>query len=183
MAMFAFWKYGYEGTSYELLRSEMNLTAPQIYSAFGNKEALFFKALDIYLKEEVGFFREIMSQKKPIKERLSELIDSAAKFYSDKSKPRGCLSTAATFSKTKENELIIDLLTLSRKQSEKLIVENINAAVESGELPRSTGSESIGKFVSAILQGMSIQARDGAKEKELKDYAQFAIRGAFNKNT
>jgi AcrR family transcriptional regulator len=43
-----FWGKGYEGTSVADLTEAMGINPPSLYAAFGNKEALFKKALDRY---------------------------------------------------------------------------------------------------------------------------------------
>src|ERR1700677_2805326 len=47
-AMELFWRQGYEGTSLSDLTRELGLTRTSLYAAFGSKEALFLKALDLY---------------------------------------------------------------------------------------------------------------------------------------
>ena len=47
-ALGVFWAKGYEGASMADLTEAMGITKPSLYAAFGNKEALFHKALDLY---------------------------------------------------------------------------------------------------------------------------------------
>ena len=49
-ALNVFWRKGYEGTKLPDLTSAMSINRPSLYAAFGNKEALFRKALDRYAK-------------------------------------------------------------------------------------------------------------------------------------
>ena len=46
--MEVFWQKGYEGASLPDLTEAMGINRPSLYAAFGNKEALFRKALDSY---------------------------------------------------------------------------------------------------------------------------------------
>ena len=49
LALQVFWRKGYEGASMADLTETMGITKPSLYSAFGNKEELFRKALDRYV--------------------------------------------------------------------------------------------------------------------------------------
>src|SRR5207249_12070658 len=47
-AMRVFWRKGYLGTSLSDLTKSMGINRPSLYSAFGDKQSLFHKALDHY---------------------------------------------------------------------------------------------------------------------------------------
>jgi AcrR family transcriptional regulator len=53
-----FWARGYEGASLSELTEAMGITRPSLYACFGNKEALFRKALDLYENSQLVFVRE-----------------------------------------------------------------------------------------------------------------------------
>ncbi len=52
-AMLLFWRHGYEATSLSDLTAAMGVTAPSIYTAFGDKKRLFLEAVDRYLSGPV----------------------------------------------------------------------------------------------------------------------------------
>eukprot|EP01037_Dinobryon_pediforme_P037513 gene37513-45029_t len=52
-ALLVFWRNGYEAASMTELTSAMGITKPSLYAAFGNKEQLFHKALDLYEREKL----------------------------------------------------------------------------------------------------------------------------------
>ena len=54
-ALRVFWSKGYEGASMADLTEAMGITKPSLYAAFGNKEALFNKALDLYEREKTDY--------------------------------------------------------------------------------------------------------------------------------
>src|SRR5258705_12220014 len=55
LALQVFWRKGYEGASMADLTQTMGITKPSLYSAFGNKEELFRKALDRYVDGPGGY--------------------------------------------------------------------------------------------------------------------------------
>src|SRR3546814_11724245 len=54
-AMRLFWAKGFGGTSVSDLAGAMGISKPSLYAAFGDKEALFAKALRLYTLEEMAF--------------------------------------------------------------------------------------------------------------------------------
>ncbi len=63
-ALSVFWQKGYEGTSLEDLSHVTGVARPGLYSAFGNKEALFRKALDRYDAKYMTFMSEALGEPK-----------------------------------------------------------------------------------------------------------------------
>ena len=53
-------EHGYEGASLADLTRAMGINRPSMYAAFGNKEALFRKALDRYVDQGDCWVREAL---------------------------------------------------------------------------------------------------------------------------
>ena len=66
-ALTVFWSKGYEGTSLTDLTEAMGITRPSLYAAFGNKEALFRRALDLYQQEKLAYVRKALEQPTALK--------------------------------------------------------------------------------------------------------------------
>src|SRR5206468_3156330 len=61
-ALRIFWKHGYEGASLPELTRAMGINRPSMYAAFGNKEALFRKAVERYMQMAGGWIQEALEQ-------------------------------------------------------------------------------------------------------------------------
>src|SRR3989441_4990422 len=61
-ALKVFWRKGYEGASLPDLTAAMGINRPSLYAAFGNKEALFKKAVERYSTGPAGFFSQALAQ-------------------------------------------------------------------------------------------------------------------------
>src|SRR5712671_741565 len=93
-ALRVFWRKGYEGTSLTDLTRALGINRPSLYAAFGNKEALFRKALDRYVEGPAAYVREALNQ--PTARAVAErLLYGSADLLNDPRHPRGCLMVQA----------------------------------------------------------------------------------------
>lgn len=174
-AMHLFWEHGYEATSLAMLREAMGLTPPQIYNAFADKETLFRKALERYHQTEIGFALDALSAPVPTREAIRRLLMGAAETYSRPGKPGGCLFISGGLATSPQAQAIADELKTYRKASEAAIAERLEKGRALGEFPRDFSVEAFAKYLAGVMNGMSIQARDGASAEELRVLAQTAL--------
>ena len=90
-ALQVFWERGYDGASLTVLTAAMGINKPSLYSFFGNKEALFLKALDLYEREWLGYTR-LALQSQTAKGVAEALLSGALRSQADRRWPVGCLS-------------------------------------------------------------------------------------------
>lgn len=174
-AMHLFWEHGYEATSLAMLREAMGLTPPQIYSAFTDKETLFRKALARYHQTEIGFALEALSAPVSTQEAVRRLLLGAAEAYSRPGKPGGCLFVRGALAASPQAQNIADELRNFRKASEAAIAERLAMGRAKGDLPENLSVEGFAKYLAGVMNGMSIQARDGASTEELRSLARTAL--------
>ena len=173
--MHLFWEHGYEATSLAMLREAMGLTPPQIYNAFTDKETLFRKALTRYHQTEIGFALDALSAPVPAREAIRRLLLGAAEAYSRPGKPGGCLFVSGALAASPQAQAVADELKAYRKASEAAIAERLAKGQAAGDLPEDLSVESFAKYIAGVMNGMSIQARDGASVEELRIMAQTAL--------
>src|SRR3954463_161578 len=82
LALHVFWRKGYEGASINDLTETMGITKPSLYSAFGNKEELFRKALDRYVAG-TGAYVPIALAQPDARSVVEHLLYGAADALSD----------------------------------------------------------------------------------------------------
>jgi AcrR family transcriptional regulator len=174
-AMHLFWEHGYEATSLAMLREAMGLTPPQIYNAFTDKETLFRKALMRYHQTEIGFALDALSAPVPTGEAMRRLLYGAAQAYSRPDKPGGCLFVSGALAASPQAQAVAEELRTYRKASEAAIAERLAKGRAVGDLPQDISIERIAKYLAGVMNGMSIQARDGASVEELRDLAETAL--------
>src|SRR6476620_2278655 len=89
-ALEVFWSKGYEGTSLTDLTDAMGINRPSMYAAFGNKEELFKKALDLYEREKMAYIGQALDQ--PTARAVAEaMLRGAVNNATGGEQPHGCL--------------------------------------------------------------------------------------------
>jgi AcrR family transcriptional regulator len=161
-AMRVFWERGYEGTSIADLLRAMGITPPSLYAAFGSKEQLFREAIEYYSRVESAGTCIAMQHEGSAREAIERMLRANADAYADPAKPSGCMVVLCATMGPPANESVRTYLAALRGQGQDEIQHRLEAAVADGELPPGTDTAGMALFFTTVLQGMSLQARDGA---------------------
>lgn len=175
LALQVFWRKGYEGASMADLTETMGITRPSLYSAFGNKEELFRKALDRYVDGPGGYFQVALA--KPTARAVVEhLLYESAAAVTDPNHPPGCLAVQGALSCGDAAESIKQELMSRRAKGEQDLRQRFERAIAEGDLPEGSDAADLAAYLSAILQGMAVQAAGGATREQLRRIAEMALR-------
>jgi hypothetical protein len=90
--------------------------------------------------------------------------------------PHGCLLVLGALNCTAEGAPASEHLHRIRLKTYRTIGERIKRGVREGDVPRETDVESLAMFVTTLLQGLSVQARDGAPRSALNAAVECAMR-------
>jgi AcrR family transcriptional regulator len=166
-ALRVFWKKGYEGTALSDLTAAMGINRPSIYATFGNKEALFRKALDRYNAQMTGYTAEAL--KEPTARAVTErLLLGAADMLSSQENPKGCLMVQGALACGDEADPIRKELIARRATGEAALRERFERAKVEGDLPVGAVPGDLARYVVAVMHGMSVQSAGGASRGELQ---------------
>jgi AcrR family transcriptional regulator len=175
-AVDVFWEHGYDATSVALLSSAMGISTPSLYSAFGDKRTVFLEALDRYLHTFGAFTARALTEEPTAHRAIARLLHDAAIAYTRPGHPHGCLLITAATNCTPQSDDIKAQLCDLRSAGANALEQKINTAIGAGELPADTDGRVLAAFYSAVIQGMSAKARDGATRDDLDDIALIALR-------
>jgi AcrR family transcriptional regulator len=174
LALHVFWRKGYEGASMADLTEAMGITKPSLYAAFGNKEDLFRKALDRYVDGPGGYFRTGLD-KPTAREAVSHILYESVEAVTDPKNP-GCLAVQGALCCGDAAETIKQELMARRSKGEDDLRARFERAVTEGDLPADADAGDLARYVSAIMQGMAVQAAGGAPRDQLRKLADMAMR-------
>jgi len=170
-----FWQHGYEGTSIADLTQAMGITPPSLYAAFGSKEELYRQALDHSIAREMKCRSEALEGDMSAYDALAFYLNDVAEGITAPGKPRGCIVSTAVLQHAQENESVAQAVAARREDSIQFVKARFDRAVCEKELPGDTDTDSLARFYSAVVQGMSAQACDGACTESLKRLADIAL--------
>ena len=173
-AMFAFWRHGYETTSIADLTAAMGVTAPSLYTAFGDKQRLFLEAVQRYAGDPQAMAERIAGAASAY-DAARDLLTGAAIAYTGEDTPKGCLLASATASGSADTAAVQRAVADIRTMIARHLADRIERDIASGTLPQGTDSAALSGLVMAVVQGLSVLARDGAPRATLLSIATAAL--------
>ncbi|MDC8756094.1 TetR/AcrR family transcriptional regulator [Janthinobacterium fluminis] len=175
-AMKVFWEKGYEGSSLPELTKAMGMNRPSLYAVFGNKEALFHKALERYNDTRMQFFDAALAlptARAAVERLLSDYVD----VQTEPDVPHGCLGVNAALACSDDALPIRDELAARRLRGEMKLRLRLERAQEEGDLPPEASPEKLARYVMTVSQGMAVQAAAGVPRTQLHEMATMLLRG------
>lgn len=174
--MLLFWKQGYESTSISDLTRELRITPPSLYAAFGDKRRLFLEALARYLSGPVTS-ASIIDGAPTARKAASDLLETSAIAFTGPHTPAGCLLASSAISCSPAAADVQAELATIRRDIEARLSARITRGITLGELPGDCDAETLAAQVTAVIQGMSTLARDGATREKLLRIVELTMRG------
>ncbi|WP_019170177.1 TetR/AcrR family transcriptional regulator [Pseudaminobacter salicylatoxidans] len=166
-AMRTFWKQGYEGTSVQDLVTAMGVNKPSLYSTFGCKEEIFREAIELYDRLEGRATTQSLAEAKTARDAVETMLLANARAYTVTEGPRGCMIVLSSLLGAPENEGVRAFLAKNRLDGEMALRARLARGVIDGDLACSADLDRLAAFYTTILEGLSIQARDGASAEKL----------------
>ncbi|MBU6957058.1 TetR/AcrR family transcriptional regulator [Pseudomonas sp. CVAP len=176
-ALGVFWSTGYSGASLDSIATAAGMNRPSLYAAFGDKHALYIKALEQYWEFAAAAMHEALTDNAlTLEQALMRFYEGQLSIYfSGEGQPRGCFAIGTATTEAVEDAEIRDVLSdrLSRLDAE--LETRLRAAIDSGELKSDADPAALAVLASALLHSISIRARAGKSRAELTELARNAV--------
>ena len=174
-AIEVFWRNGYEGTSIADLTEAMGINPPSLYAAFGNKEALFRKALYRYVEGRAGHWHEALHA--PTARAMVELLlYGSADFLTNESNPPGCLFVRSAMACNEAAGAIRCEMGARGEAGEGPVRDRLERAKTEGELPPDFDTADYARYIITVMEGMAVRAAEGATRSDLHKVADLTLR-------
>jgi len=175
-AMGVFALKGYDMASLADLTAAMGINRVSMYATFGNKEALFVKAMTRYTEVGAARFAPCLAAS-TARQALEQLLRDSVATFTDSEGYGVCFVTQGPLTSAEVSEETRRFVAQKRGGIEAMLCQRFDQAVEEGELARDVSTTDLARFYAVLIQGMALQAQHGATQEELQRVANLAMEG------
>jgi AcrR family transcriptional regulator len=177
-ALALFWERGYEGTSLNDLAEAMGIASASIYACFGSKENLFREVMALYGATSGEPPRRALREQPTARAAVHAMLRATADEITRPDAPHYCMLVLAAPTGAVENHAVREFLAGLRHGQFTAIRDRLARGVTDGDLAvPPTGLDALARYYATVVQGLSVQARDGATRAELEVVITCAMAG------
>ena len=174
-AMETFWTKGLEATSLTDLTEAMGVSRSSLYAAFGHKDRLFGRALDLYMSDISAERVRILHDAATVADGLREFFDHHIRVALDPRTPPGCMVVNTALEMSALPSAVADRLNSRAKIGEAAVRGLIERGQASGEIHGSRDARSLALMIVAVSYGIHVMARMHPDRKKLQAIADTAM--------
>jgi len=173
-AMNLFWQLGYENTSLEALMKEMGIARQSLYDTFGDKRALYLKAIAHYRDQTNSQMQNMLNEIPSVRDGFARLLFGLAAETREQHE-RGCLLLNANLQRDPKDPVVRDFLRDNQARVETIFFQALARAQKQGELSPKDDPTALARFLVVTIQGMRAMARLKSDRKALEQVARVAL--------
>jgi TetR/AcrR family transcriptional regulator, copper-responsive repressor len=165
----AFWDAGYAATSLDAICTGTGMNRPSLYTAFGDKRALYALALDRYRESARAALAEALAPNRSLRDGLRHAYDYALSLYlSGRRGQRGCFLIGTALTESVLDAAARAALDAALREIDAAFEARFRLAQETGKLSADADPATLAKLASAVLHTLAIRSRAGAQRAALE---------------
>ena len=174
-AMMLFWRQGLAATSLDDLSQAMGMNRPSIYNAFGNKDEIYRRALARFCGQLDQGVEETLEAIPDLRQGLYAFYDRALEVYCGADLAMGCLMVCTAPSEAFTHPGVGEDLRALIERLDARFCQRLKRAKAEKALAKDIDVELTASLLQATLQTIALRARAGARKKELRLIAKYAV--------
>lgn len=154
-----FWEHGYEATSVRGLADKTGLTGASLYNAFGDKRALYRRALDHYIDASFADRMRRLEGKLPPRQAIDAFFSEIIQRSLDDPQHKGCMLVNSALEIAPHDlefrEIVADVLS----QIEAFFRRCVHAGQRDGTITTFQSATDLGRLLLSVHIGLRVLAR------------------------
>lgn len=156
------------------LTAAMGINRSSLYTIFGDKEALFRRAVERYKHGPVSFVWDSLEEP-TARKAVAVLLRKAVDLLADPKNPRGCLSIQGALAVGSEAESVKQAMIEFRKTGESALRKRFAQAQAAGEISGKLDPGDLARYTLTLLTGLGVQGANGATKVQLDKIVTMAL--------
>lgn len=174
-AIECFWQNGYEATSVRDLAEKMGLSAPSLYNAYGDKRALYERALEHYLDQSARARIKRLEESLPPKQAVRQFIEEIIRHSVNDPERRGCFLINSALEVAPHDRELRVFVADRFAEIESFFRRSIKAAQAEGTVPQNRAAKDLARLLLGVLLGIRVLARSKPERALLEGVARPAL--------
>lgn len=174
-AMEVFWKKGFEATSLTDLTGAMGMSRSSLYAAFGDKDRLFARALELYVTEISAERVRILRTASSARDGIRAFFEHHIRIALDPRTPSGCLFVNTAVEMDAISDGTATDVSKGARVGEAAVQQLLERGQAAGEIDRRKDARSLSVMIVAVSYGIHVMARMHKDRKTLWAAADAAL--------
>lgn len=166
-ALQLFRQRGYEGTSMADLEAHLQLGRQSLYNTFGDKQALYLKALERYQRQTSDTLVAVLDTPDAGLDALRRWLELNTATLTAPGERAGCFVVNSVVERPQDTATVARCAS-AREQLLSLVRATLVRARARGELPAERDVEGLAQLILSHVYGLAVLARAGASVSELR---------------
>jgi TetR/AcrR family transcriptional repressor of nem operon len=166
---------GFAATSTDELMRVMHVGRQSMYDTFGDKRALFLKALKIYVTESVHSLKVELQRPGSALSAVQKALATFAE-RKDLSSEEGCMGLNAISEFGQRDADVTRITRNAARVQRQTLIRVLSRAKKQGEVSSDANLNSMADFFESTLAGIRMAAKAGMSRQALRNIAAFAAR-------
>ena len=174
-AMEVFWSRGYGAASIQDLVKHMGINRQSLYDTFGDKHALYLKALDLYRQVETRKLFELLEKRGSVRKALRQLFGGVIEGALGDGQRRGCFMGNAMSELAGRCKETAARTCSNMAAMEDVLYRALLRGKKEGDLPGVRDPRAVARFLNSSLQGLVLMAKATRDRQTLEDVVKVTL--------
>ncbi len=175
LAIRCFWSRGYEATSVRDLAETMGITGASLYNAFGDKRALYLRALDHYVEQGFDDRVERLEKSLPPRQAIAAFFEEIIERSLCDRQRKGCLLVNSALEVAPHDPELRRVVAGFFVRVEAFFRRCLVAGQQAGTIATTQPAEDLARLLLSVLLGIRVLAR----ARPERDLLEGLLRPAF----